>query len=69
MVEYVDNLGRPIVVLQKIVLNQLAEAWNLYNTIPKNEKHVCDDDEFCKAIHAAQNIMYTQLYIKEHGQV
>jgi len=68
MVEYVDNLGRPIIDIQKEVLYKLAEAWNLFQSIPKSEKHVCDADEFCKAIHAAQNIMYAELYIKIHGQ-
>jgi len=52
---------------QKEALHKLAEAWNLFQKIPVNEKHVCDNDEFCKAIHQAQNILIAQLYIKEHG--
>ncbi|MES2593135.1 MAG: hypothetical protein V4608_14730 [Bacteroidota bacterium] len=48
---------------QEQVLNKLADAWNLFKSIPKNENHVCDADEFCKAIHAAQNIMFAQIVL------
>lgn len=52
---------------QEEALKKLAEAWNLFQEIPKEEKHVCDADEFCKGIHICQNILYAELYIKEHG--
>jgi len=72
-VEITDGHGNDMSQSQKPaqehVLNKLAEAWNLFQSIPNKEKHVCDPDAFCKAIHACQNIMYTQLYIKEHGQL
>jgi len=54
---------------QEEALKLLAQAWNKFQEISKDERHPCDADEFCKAIHAAQNILYTQLYIKEHGQL
>lgn len=52
---------------QKEALHKLADAWNLFQEIPKEEKHICDNDEFCKAIHQAQNILISQLFIKEFG--
>ena len=54
---------------QEQSIKKLAEAWKLFTEIPKEEKHICDADEFCKAIHICQNILYTQLYIKEHGKL
>lgn len=67
MVEYTDGYGNDMSQInlskQEQVLNKLAEAWNLFQSIPKNEKHVCDPDEFCKAIHAAQNIMFAQVVL------
>lgn len=54
---------------QKEVLSKLGEAWNLYLKIPKDKKHAFDDNDFLHAIHAAQNIMYTQLYVNNVGYV
>ena len=72
MIEIHDGFGNifpkePEKSLQEQALLKLSEAWNLFVSIPKEEKHICDADEFCKAIHAAQNILYTQLYIKQNG--
>jgi len=58
-----------MITKQEEALKKLAEAWNLFQEIPKEEKHVCDPDEFCKAIHVCQNILYAELYIKEHGKL
>lgn len=65
---YGNDMSQPKESLQELSLNKLAEAWNIFMSIPENERHVCDPDEFCKAIHAAQNILYVQLYFKQNGK-
>lgn len=66
-VEYNDGYGNDMSQIklsdQEKVLNKLAEAWNLFQSINKKEKHICDPDEFCKAIHAAQNIMFAEIVL------
>lgn len=54
---------------QKDVLKKLGEAVNLFNQIPDSEKHPSDQLDFIFHIHALQNLLYAQLYIKENGQV
>lgn len=67
---YGNDMSQSNLTKQEQVLNKLAEAWNVFQSIDKKEKHPCDEDEFCKAIHAAQNIMFAQIVInKKHDAV
>ena len=50
-------------------MDKLAEAVNLYNNIPDEEKHPSDNQDFVFHIHAIQNLLYAQLYIKENGML
>jgi len=38
-----------------LVVHLLADAWNAFCDLP--EEHPSDADEFCRAIHAAQDIV------------
>jgi hypothetical protein len=40
---------------EKIVLDHLADAWNVFATL--GNKHPDDDTEFCAAIHSAQKLL------------
>ena len=43
---------------EKALVEMLGDAWNGFCDLP--EEHPCDADEFCKAIHAAQNIILSR---------
>jgi hypothetical protein len=51
------------------VLKKLAEAMNAFTEIPKEDKHPSDTLDFVFHIHALQNLVYTEMYIKEHGPI
>ncbi|RAJ28904.1 hypothetical protein [Pedobacter cryoconitis] len=51
---------------QEEVIKKLSEAWNLFLEIPEAAKHECDNDEFCKAIHAGQNIVFAGMYLLQN---
>jgi len=54
---------------QEIALHKSAELWNSFLDIYDSEKHPDDTNDFRFHIHALQNILYTQMHIKEHGQL
>lgn len=59
-----DN--NPIRSEQEHVIHLLATAWNTFLNIPEEDKHADDNNDFRKAIHDAQRIIYTQLYKKQN---
>lgn len=48
---------------EKIILNQLADVWNAF--IKLEVLHECDRDEFCRSIHAAQNIIMARVALRQ----
>jgi len=44
------------------ILEITAQLWNEFLTIPNNEKHPDDTNDFRFHIHAIQNIIFTQKY-------
>lgn len=54
---------------QEEVLKISAELWNKFLEIPQQELHLDDNNDFRHHLHAIQNIMYTQLFIKKHGKI
>lgn len=63
------NKIKEVNTTQKECLDKSAELWNLFIKIDKSELHPDDTDDFRFHIHALQNILYTQLYIKEKGKI
>ena len=47
----------------------LGDAWNSYQHIPNGLQHPDDERDFRHAIHTAQRILYTQLYLKDNPKV
>lgn len=68
-------MGRRIVlneqesIKQKCCLNKTAELWNEILNIPIGDCNPDDINDLRYHIHAIQNILYTQLYIKENGKI
>jgi len=57
-----SHLAKPV---QKQLADALGDIWNRFlKDIPESEKHPSDTADFQHAIHAAQNILFTQLYLK-----
>lgn len=54
---------------QKDVINKAGELFNLIQTMDKKYFHPDDNNDLRFHIHAIQNILYAQLYIKENGKV
>lgn len=54
---------------QEISLNISADLWNSIVDIPKDEMHPDDESDLRHHIHAIQNILYAQLFIKKHGRL
>ena len=54
---------------QKIALDKTAALWNSFCDIPTEEMHPDDNNDFKFHLHALQNLLYTQCYIKEHGKL
>ena len=50
---------------EKLALGHLAQAWNAFCSLPA--QHEADKDEFMRAIHAAQSIIYTRLALRVLG--
>lgn len=42
---------------EKVVLGHLADAWNEWCKLPKATRREDDNEEFCRAIHAAQSLV------------
>lgn len=53
---------------QDKVLDKSRELWNEFMSIPENELHPDDTNDFIFHLHALQNIMYTQKYKKIEKQ-
>ncbi|MCY4781700.1 hypothetical protein ORI89_18765 [Sphingobacterium sp. UT-1RO-CII-1] len=54
---------------QEICLDITADLWNSMQTILIDDGlHPDDMNDLRHHIHAIQNILYTQLYIKKHGK-
>lgn len=53
---------------QDKVLDKSRELWNEFMSIPENELHPDDTNDFRFHLHALQNIMYTQKYKKIEKQ-
>lgn len=49
---------------QDKVLDKSRELWDEFMNIPKNELHPDDTNDFRFHLHALQNIMYAQKYLK-----
>lgn len=54
---------------QKEVMKLSGELWNAILKLPKAELHPDDLNDLRFHIHAIQNILYAQAYIKEHGKL
>lgn len=52
---------------ERIVLEALAQAWNLFFDLP--EQHEADAREFCMAIHTAQNIVLARPTMRSLGDI
>lgn len=50
---------------EKVAMGYLGLAWNVFQALPA--QHKADKDEFMRAIHAAQNIIYTRLALRMLG--
>lgn len=54
---------------QDKVLDKSRELWDEFMSIPKNELHPDDTNDFRHHLHALQNIMYSQKYLKSKNTV
>lgn len=50
---------------ERLALGHLAQAWDAFCSLPA--QHEADKDEFMRAIHAAQSIIYTRLALRVLG--
>lgn len=54
---------------QEICLSLTANLWNeMQSILSEDSIHPDDMNDMRHHIHAIQNILYTQLYIKRHGE-
>lgn len=51
------------------VLKKSSELFNALSEIPKEDFHPDDQNDLRFHIHAIQNIIYTQAFIKLHGKL
>jgi hypothetical protein len=51
------------------VKNLTCDLWNAILEIPKEDMHPDDLNDLRFHIHAIQNILYAQAYIKKHGKL
>lgn len=51
--------------IQDKVLDKSRELWDEFMKIPQSQMHPDDTNDFRHHLHALQNIMYAQKYLKE----
>lgn len=51
--------------IQDKVLDKSGELWDEFMKIPQSQMHPDDTNDFRHHLHALQNIMYAQKYLKE----
>lgn len=50
---------------ERSILNNLADAWNGFAALPDDCTHPMDREEFCHAVHQAQNIVLARSGVRD----